>query len=109
MYSVEEIWEEQERQYNQLMQEDDQYCHPESFRWGFEHGFEYALSKFGWHPASELPIIPEGKDEVETYCLVHGKGLTVLVPMKLHYTTSRCWRLSENIIVKWWCYQPKEE
>lgn len=56
MFTVEEICEEQERQYNQLMKEDDQYCHPESFKWGFEHGFEYALSKFGWHPVNEPPI-----------------------------------------------------
>lgn len=65
MYSVEEICEEQERQYNQLMQEDDQYCHPESFKWGFEHGFEYALSKFDWIPVEEE--LPKEKQKVLVY------------------------------------------
>lgn len=71
------------------------------------------LSKFmqesGWHPGSELPVIPEGEDKVEVYCLVHGKGLTVLVPMKLHYTISRGFGVSESIEIKWWSYPPKEE
>ena len=109
MYSVQEIGEEQERQYNQLMEEDSQYCHPESFKWGFEHGFEYALTKLGWHPASELPIVPKDEDEIEVYCLVHGIGMTTLVPMKLHYTVSRGFIVSKNIKIKWWCYPPKEE
>ena len=70
MFTVEEICDEQERQYNQLMEEDDQYCHPESFKWGFEHGVKYALTKLGWHPASELPVIPEGKNWVKVVALV---------------------------------------
>lgn len=74
----------------------------------------YSLSQVilldGWHPASELPTIPKGEDEVEVYCLVHGKGLTVLVPMKLHYTVSHGFGVSsKNIEIKWWCYPPKEE
>ncbi len=42
MYSVEQIWEAQESAYNKMMEDDDQYCHPESFRWGFEQGVEWA-------------------------------------------------------------------
>lgn len=105
MYSVQEIWEEQERQYNQLMEEDDQYCHPESFRWGFEHGVEYALTKVGWHSANELP--PLDKD---------GNSQDVIVicgTMNLHYDLPRwssvvggTWGDKD---VKWWCYPPKEE
>ena len=56
MFTVEEVCEEQEREYNQLMQEDDQYCHPESFKWGFEHGLKYVLTKLGLYPVSEPPI-----------------------------------------------------
>ena len=71
--------------------------------------YDELMSDAGWHPASELPTIPKGEDEVEVYCLVHGKGLTFLVPMKLHYTISRGFGVSESIKIKWWCYPPKEE
>ena len=100
MYSIQEICEEQERQYNQLMQEDNQYCHPESFKWGFEHGFEYALTKLGWHPASELPPI----DKKIIGVTQQGKSQE-----NVYYDGERyCWnRLTFNI--KWWCYPPKED
>lgn len=103
MYSVQEVCEEQERQYNQLMQEDDQYCHPESFKWGFEHGFEYALTKLGWHPVSETPKVGEDGDvkviviqdnhdvSRAIYCEIEGIGI---------------WDLPN---IKWWCYPPKED
>lgn len=67
------------------------------------------MEHLGWHPASELPVIPKGENEVEVYCLVHGKGLTVLVPMKLHYTVLHGFGVSENIEIKWWSYSPKED
>lgn len=97
MYSVEEIWEEQERQYNQLMEEDDQYCHPESFRWGFEHGVEYALTKAGWHPASEPP-----KEDGEYVVFCYGFDL----PFKAKYSEYiNEWSHRD---VKWWCYPPEK-
>ena len=107
MYSVQEIWEEQERQYNQLMQEDDQYCHPESFKWGFEHGVEYALTKLGWHPASELPVIPEGKNWVKVVALVDF-GDNTLRPRHEIYK-DKGWSKKDMWTVKWWCYPPKED
>ena len=67
------------------------------------------MDNTGWHSASELPIVPKGEDEVEVYCLVTGTGLTILVPMKLHYTVSRGFGVGKNIEIKWWCYPPKEE
>lgn len=105
MFTVEEICEEQECQYNQLMQEDDQYCHPESFKWGFEHGVEYALTKLGWHPASELPVIPEGKFSVSVtaYC---NTPSGIYVPVEIAYRRTGCWQYES---VKWWCYPPKED
>ena len=105
MYSVQEIWEEQERQYNQLMQEDDQYCHPESFRWGFEHGVEYALSKFGWHPASELPPLNENLISELVLCWCVDSTFGTLEP-KLGRVWRGEWGTKD---VKWWCYPPKEE
>ena len=105
MYSVQEICEEQERQYNQLMQEDDQYCHPESFKWGFEHGVEYALSKFGWHPGSELP--PE---EGEYIAINNGMPGVFWVD----YLEPFGWCVEimgahEVVNVKWWIKPPKEK
>ena len=100
MYSVQEIGEEQERQYNQLMEEDDQYCHPESFRWGFEHGVEYALSKFGWRPASEVPQINKKVVAITT----NGKAQE-----DVYYDGNRyCWN-NLTIKIKWWCYPPEKE
>lgn len=99
MYSVQEIWEEQERQYNQLMEEDDQYCHPESFRWGFEHGFEYALTKLGWHPASEAP--PEEGE----YIVKKEWGLARADLFYSKFENGK-WSTPQ---VKWWCYPPKED
>ena len=99
MYSVEEICEEQEREYKQLMEEDDQYCHPESFKWGFEHGFEYALSKFGWHPVSELP--PEEGE----YIVKKEWGLARADLSHSKFENGK-WSTPQ---VKWWCYPPEEE
>jgi len=100
MYSVQEIWEEQERQYNQLMEEDDQYCHPESFRWGFEHGVDYALTKAGWHPASEVPKINKKVIGITT----NGKAQE-----EVYYDGSRyCWN-GLTIKIKRWCYPPEED
>lgn len=99
MFTIEEIWEEQERQYNQLMEEDDQYCHPESFRWGFEHGVEYALTKVGWRPASELPNMGE---EVVTW--VNHEDGTITVSRGIYVGWPK-----EIINKLRWCYPPKEE
>lgn len=40
----EQIQELQEREYQKMISECDEYLHPESFRWGFEKGFEAAES-----------------------------------------------------------------
>lgn len=41
MNRIKQIWEAQEKAYREMM-EDEQYCHPESFRWGFEQGVDWA-------------------------------------------------------------------
>lgn len=108
MFTVEEVCEEQERQYNQLMQEDDQYCHPESFKWGFEHGFEYALSKFGWHPASEPP-----EDEEEVIA-AGDYSTTRAVFHEGKYYIAEYYHNPESLNcalngVKWWSCPPGKE
>ena len=42
MDRVKQIWLAQEKAYNKMMEEDDQSCHQESFRWGFEQGVDWA-------------------------------------------------------------------
>lgn len=105
MFTVEEIWEEQERQYNQLMEEDDQYCHPESFRWGFEHGVDYALTKLGWHPASELPPLDE-KGYSDDLIVICGTSNAFSNLPKWSQVVEGTWGDND---VKWWCYPPKED
>lgn len=116
MYSVEEICEEQERQYNQLMQEDDQYCHPESFKWGFEHGFEYALSKFGWHPASESPVFDEFDDNKEVigiWMQENSSAYFVTIPYNVvdyvQYENGKWLYDGSSVPVKYWCYPPEKD
>lgn len=41
MDRVKQIWDAQEKAYHKTM-EDEQYCHHESFRWGFEQGVDWA-------------------------------------------------------------------
>ena len=104
MFTVEEICEEQERQYNQLMQEDDQYCHPESFKWGFEHGFEYALTKIGWHPGSELP-------PVEGEYIAINSGMPGVFWVDYLEPFGWCVEIMgahEVVNVKWWSYPPEK-
>ena len=110
MFTVEEICEEQEREYNQLMQEDDQYCHPESFKWGFEHGLNYALTKLGWHPASELPPLNE---DGESECVIgiweeqqFSPLITIPLPV-VGYVSYEDGEWTKPI--KWWIASPKEE
>ena len=104
MFTVEEICEEQERQYNQLMQEDDQYCHPESFKWGFEHGLEYALTKVGWHPASDLPIVPENYNWVSVVAIVCDTDDNSTRATNATFNKDKGWIFPEFSKVLQWCY-----
>lgn len=82
-----------------------------SFKWGFERGADYSKGIFGWHPASEKPIIPKDKEDIWVYCLVYGedKDEKVLAPMFLRYTKllTLGWVLPDDMIVVWWCYPPQ--
>ena len=117
MFTVEEICEEQERQYNRLMEEDDQYCHPESFKWGFEHGLEYALTKVGWRPASELPPVDENGNSQELFAIDIFGCFEKVYYHKEDEDGLAYWAISRHnnnlpeliFETKWWCYLPDEK
>jgi hypothetical protein len=86
---------------------------PDDMILSFIDGAEQVKNYFGWHPASEKPIIPKDKEDIWVYCLVYGedKDEKVLAPMFLRYTKllTLGWVLPDDMIVVWWCYPPKEE
>lgn len=63
------------------------------------------LRKHGWHPASELPVIPEGKFSVRVMAYCHTPS-GIYAPVEIAYTRTGGWQYES---VKWWCYPPKEE
>ena len=75
-----------------------------SFRMGFEACAEL-LGKLGWHPASELPVIPEGKNWVKVVALVDF-GDNTLRPRHEIYK-DKGWSKKDMWDVKLWCYPPE--
>lgn len=61
----------------------------------------------GWHPASELPVIPEGKNWVKVVALVDF-GDNTLRPRHEIYK-DKGWSKKDMWTVKYWCCPPKEE
>lgn len=63
------------------------------------------LEQLGWHPASELPIIPKGEIqsvELPVYC----KQANTLVLRSAVYYANGHW---SELNVKWWSYPPEED
>jgi len=71
------------------------------------HDLREKVSQLGWHPASELPVIPEGKNWVKVVALVDF-GDNTLRPRHEIYK-DKGWSKKDMWTVKWWCYPPKEE
>ena len=71
------------------------------------HDMREKVSQLGWHPASELPVIPEGKNWVKVVALVDF-GDNTLRPRHEIYK-DKGWSKKDMWTVKWWCYPPKEE
>ncbi len=65
------------------------------------------MKQLGWHPASELPVIPEGKNWVKVVALV-DYGDNTLRPRHEIYK-DKGWSKKDMWDVKWWCYPPKED
>lgn len=63
------------------------------------------MNKAGWHPASESPVIPEGKFSVRVIAYCHTPS-GIYVPVEIAYTRTGGWQYES---VKWWYYPPKEE
>lgn len=59
----------------------------------------------GWHPASELPVIPEGKFSVSViaYCSTPSG---IYAPVEIAYRRTGGWQYES---VKWWCYPPQND
>lgn len=74
-------------------------------RKAFYAGINSVLKRLGWHPASELPVIPEGKFSVSViaYC---NTPSGIYAPVEIAYTITGGWQYES---VKWWCYPPKED
>ena len=71
----------------------------------WDYGYEAAKEEFGWHPASKLPVIPEGKFSVHViaYCCTPSG---IYAPIEVAYTRTGGWQYES---VKWWCYPPGKE
>lgn len=57
-----------------------------------------------WHPASELPILKDGEDDVDFIVICDGYGISL--PFHATYCKYTGWS-HDN--VKWWSYPPEEE
>ena len=73
----------------------------------FYAGIDSVLKQFGWHSASELPVIPEGKNWVKVVALV-DYGDNTLRPRHEIYK-DKGWSKEDMWTVKYWCYPPEEE
>lgn len=71
------------------------------------HDLREKVSQLGWHPASELPVIPEGKNWVKVVALVDF-GDNTLRPRHEIYK-DKGWSKKDMWTVKWWCYPPEED
>ena len=60
-----------------------------------------------WHPANELPVIPEGKNWVKVVALV-DYGDNTLRPRHEIYK-DKGWSKEDMWTIVWWCYPPKQE
>ena len=63
---------------------------------------EIAMKQLGWHPASELPKLKDGEDDVDFIVICDGYGIR----LPFHATCCKFTGWSHDK-VKWWCYPPK--
>ena len=64
------------------------------------------VQHLGWHPASEKPTFPKGKNWVRVFALVSYDSSGALRPAHLIYK-DKGWSTAAPVI--WWCYPPMEE
>jgi hypothetical protein len=67
--------------------------------------YDELMRDAGWHLASELPVIPEGKFSVSViaYCSTPSG---IYAPVEIAYRRTGGWQYES---VKWWCYPPEED
>lgn len=68
------------------------------------HYLREQLKQLGWHPASELPKLKDGEDDVDFIVIIYDEY--GMLPFHATYCKYTGWS-HDN--VKWWCYPPKEE
>lgn len=68
------------------------------------HDLREKVSQLGWHPASELPVIPEGKNWVKVVALVDF-GDNTLRPRHEIYK-DKGWSKKDMWTIKWWIAPP---
>ena len=62
------------------------------------------VEQLGWHPASELPKLKDGEDDVDFIVIIYDEY--GMLPFHATYCKYTGWS-HDN--VKWWCYPPNEE
>ena len=65
------------------------------------------LEQFGWHPASETPVIPNGKDRVKLVAIVECSDGNVY-PIPLILDKGDKWDV-DDCGIRLWCYQPQND
>ena len=65
------------------------------------HNLREKLSLQGWHPASELPKLKDGEDDVEFIVILDGYGIRL--PFHATYCKFTGWSHDK---VKWWIDPP---
>ena len=85
--------------------------------WQISHNIELANSRLWsyccyqddnrWHPASDTPVIPNGKDRVKLVAMAEISDGNVC-PIPLILDKGEKWDV-EDCGIRLWCYQPKED
>lgn len=72
-----------------------------------KYGTKVTVFQEHWRPASELPVIPEGKNWVKVVALV-DYGDNTLRPRHEIYK-DKGWSKEDMWTIVWWCYPPEKE
>lgn len=66
------------------------------------------MKHYGWHPASESPIVPEQHNWVSVIAIVCDMDDNSIRATNATFNKDKGWIFPEFSKVLWWCYPPKE-